>query len=118
MTGLHRKRKRKPTTTEDYAAMLVRMLRSYGPRIGQDPAAGLEKLREIEAELTSAVNTGLYLANKTGGHSVNELADILGVSKQAIHKRVQAGEAAARKPPRPVRHSAVQAAPRELEAGS
>lgn len=119
MTGVHRKRKRKPTTTEDYAAMLVRMIRAYGPRIGQDPAAGLEKLREIEAELTSAVNGGLYLANKTGGHSVNELAEVLGVSKQAIHKRVQAGEAIAKpKRPRPVRHNAARAVSRELEAGS
>ena len=45
MTGAHRKRKRKPTTTEDYAAMLVRMIRAYGPRIGQDPAAGSWPMR-------------------------------------------------------------------------
>jgi hypothetical protein len=120
MTGVHRKRKRKPTSTEDYAAMLVRMVRSYGRRIGEDPAAGLVALRDIETEFAAAVNVGLMAANREGGHSINDLADMLGVSKQAIHKRVQAGEAAAKpKPPRPVvRHSAVRAAPRELDAGS
>ena len=118
MTGVHRKRKRKPTSAGDYAAMMRRMIRNYARRAGEDPMAELANLRAIEAELHEAVNNGVYVANKTGGHSVNELAEVLGVSKQAIHKRVQAGEAAARpKPSRSVRHGAVRAVQRELEAG-
>ena len=95
MAGLHRKRKR-DTTADDYAAMLGRMLAAYGKRVGADPAASLPHLRELEQALTDSVNAGIWQANKTGGHSVNELADILGVSKQAIFKRVSLGEQAAR----------------------
>ena len=116
--GEHR-RKRRPTSTASYASMLLRMIRAYAPRIGRDPADGLARLREIESELTNAVNVGLMIANREHGHSVNELAATLGISKQAIHKRIRAGEAAAEaKTPRPVRSAARRAAPRELENGS
>jgi hypothetical protein len=121
MTGEHRKRKRRPTTTEDYAAMLRRMIRSYGRRIGENPEAGLEAVRAIEAELTGAVNTGLAEANRTGGRSMTELADMLGVSKQAIGARVKAGEATSRaraRAARPIRSSAVKAVPRALPGPS
>jgi hypothetical protein len=90
MPGLHRKRKH-TTTADDYAAMLARMMASYGKRIGDDPAASLAHLRNLESALTDATNHGLYLANKVGGHSINELADHLGVSKQAVFKRVGLG---------------------------
>jgi hypothetical protein len=121
MTGEHRKRKRRPTSTEEYGAMLRRMIRGYGKRIGTDadPGPALKMFREIEAELAEALNAGLAVSNRAGGHSINELADGLGVSKQAVHNRVRAGEIAAkRKTPRPVRHNAVKAVPRELDAGS
>ena len=119
MPGQHRKRKRKPTSAKDYAAMMRRMIRNYSRRGAENPAAELVNLRSIEAEVADAIDNALYLANKTGGHSVNELAEVLGVSKQAVHKRVQAGEAAAApKPSRPVRHGATRVVQRELEAGS
>jgi hypothetical protein len=119
MAGLHRRRKR-TTTTDDYSAMLARMLRSYGNRIGQDPEAGLAHLRNLEAELTAAVNVGIYTANRVGGHSINQLADILGVSKQAVHKRVGIGEQIARQREQADRKRiTLQAAkPRELPPGS
>jgi hypothetical protein len=132
MTGLHRKRKRE-TTTDDYAAMLARMVRAYGNRIGQDPAAGLAHLRQLETELTDAVNAGIYTANKVGGRSINYLAGDLGVSKQAVFKRVQAGKqvvqererrqraaqrAAQRKEQQTAESALWTAAPRELPPGS
>lgn len=119
MTGQHRKRR--PTTTDDYAAMLARMLRAYGTRIGQDPEAGLARLRELEQALADAANVGIYTANKTGGHSINQLADVLGVSKQAVHKRVGLGELVARQRERAQRRSISQArraAPKALPSGS
>src|SRR5215472_3513854 len=76
--------------------MLARMMASYGKRIGDDPAASLPHLRELETALTDATNHGLYLANKVGGRSINDLAGMLGVSKQAIFKRVGLGAAIAR----------------------
>lgn len=119
MTGQHRKRR--PTTTDDYAAMLARMLRAYGTRIGQDPQAGLSHLRELEQALADAANLGIYTANKVGGHSINQLADTLGVSKQAVHKRVGLGEQVARLRERVQRRTVTQArkaAPKQLPSGS
>jgi hypothetical protein len=113
MAGIHRRRKR-TTTTDDYSAMLARMLRSYGNRIGQDPEAGLGHLRDLEAELADAVNLGIYTANKVGGHSINQLADHLGVSKQAVYKRVQLGEIVQRQRDRRERTTLRAAKPREL----
>jgi hypothetical protein len=116
VTGIHRKRKR-TTTNDGYAAMLARMLRAYGTRIGEEPATGLAHLRELEQAMTDATNLGLYTANRDGGHSVNQLAAMLGISKQSVHARVKAGEriAAARaRRPRPI-PGAAKAAPRALE---
>lgn len=116
MTGQHRKRK--PTTTDDYSAMLTRMLRAYGKRISEDPEAGLSHLRQLETELTDAVNVGIYTANRIGGHSINQLADMLGVSKQAVHKRVGLGAQIAQQArPAPITQARV-ARPRELPPGS
>jgi hypothetical protein len=89
MQGKHRQR---TTETSDYVAMMTRILYGYGTRIAEDPAA-LASLRDLETTLKDAVNLGIYLANKGPGHySINEQAAILGVTKQAIHLRVQAGE--------------------------
>jgi hypothetical protein len=117
MPGLHRKRKR-TTSTSQYAAMLRRMTIRYGDRIGEDPAEGLAHLRELEQAMTDAVNLGIYTANRSG-HSINEMADMLGVSKQAIYKRVGLGEAVAQQRGKPrIEDAARVAAPRELPAGS
>jgi hypothetical protein len=118
MAGIHRRRKR-VTTTDDYAAMLRRMVLAYGTRIGAEPAAGLAHLRELEQAMTDATNLGIYTANRVGGHSINELAAILGVSKQAVHKRVGLGEqiAKSRTRTRPAA-TARMARPRELPPGS
>lgn len=78
--------------TSDYVAFLVRALHGYGRRIGDDPAA-LVHLREIEQALRDAVNLGCYLANQGPDHySQNEQARVLGVSRQAVAKRIGLGE--------------------------
>jgi hypothetical protein len=73
--------------------MLMRMIYGYGVRVGEDPA-GLAHLRDLETAMRDAVNIGIYAANKLEDrpYSINEIAAILGVSKQAVHKRVQLGE--------------------------
>ena len=94
MRGKHRARvaRKRSTENSDYAAMLIRMIYGYGKRVGDDPAA-LAHLRDIEAALRDAVNLGIAWANKETDrpYSINEMAAILGVSKQAVHKRVQNG---------------------------
>jgi hypothetical protein len=91
-TPMLRKTRKRTTETSDYVAMMTRVLYGYGARIADDPAA-LAHLRDLEATLKDAVNLGIFLANKGPGHySINEQASILGVTKQAIHLRVQSGE--------------------------
>jgi hypothetical protein len=72
--------------------MVVRVLYGYGYRIGQDPAALVHR-RDIETALRDAVNMGIFTANKAGTrpYSINEMAAMDGITKQAIHKRVRLG---------------------------
>lgn len=95
MPGRHRlPARRRNTETSEYVAMMMRIIIGYGERIGQDPA-GLVHLRDLEAVTRDAVNAGIYLANKSGDrpYSINEIAGLMGISKQAVHKRVKLGEA-------------------------
>lgn len=100
MTGRHarpgrlqRRQERRQVEASEYVAMMVRIIYGFGYRVSEDPAA-LVHLREIEAALRDAVNVGIYGANKLGDrpYGINELGSILGVSKQAVHKRVRLGE--------------------------
>jgi hypothetical protein len=95
VAGLHRKQKQRPTSTNDYAAMLRRMIVRYGDRIGEDPVTGLAALRDLEQAMTDSVNVGIHAAHLSG-HSYNQLATQLDVSKAAIVKRAKLGEAALR----------------------
>jgi hypothetical protein len=96
MPGRHRTavaRRRRATESSEYVAMLMRIIYGYGFRVGQDPAA-LAHFRDLEAGMRDAVNVGIYAANKLEDrpYSINEIASIMGISKQAVHKRVQEGE--------------------------
>jgi hypothetical protein len=90
---LQRRQERRKTETAEFAAMLTRMLYAYGYRVSQDPA-DLGYLRDLEAAFRDAVNLGIYAANKLGDHpyGIGTIGAVLGVSKQAIAKRVRLGE--------------------------
>lgn len=90
--GAQKARTPRVTETSDYVAMLKRVIYGYGQRIGSDPVA-LVHLRELEEAMRDAVNLGTYLANQgEGNYSQNEQARFLAVSRQAIAKRIKAGE--------------------------
>lgn len=90
MTGKHRARPR--TETSDYVAMLTRLLNSWGDRVAADPAA-LVHLPELTRLLADATNRGMFEANqRPGGYSQNDMAAILGVSRQAVAKRIGLGQ--------------------------
>jgi hypothetical protein len=95
MAGRHRlpDRRKREYESPEFAAMLVRMIYAYGARIGNDPAA-LTHLRDIETALRDATNAGIAAANRRPDqpYSLAEIADITGISRQAIHKRVRLGE--------------------------
>jgi hypothetical protein len=91
-------RQKRVTETSDYVAMMKRIIIGYGQRIGEDPVA-LVHLAELTAAMRDAVNRGMYLANQPGangqrGYSMNDMAKILDVSRQAVQKRVHLGESA------------------------
>jgi hypothetical protein len=71
--------------------MMTRIITSYGDRIASDPAA-LAHLRDLQAVLADQVNRGIFEANQSSDrYSQNEMARILGVTRQAIAKRIDLG---------------------------
>ena len=94
MTGKGRAKRgpRRVTETSDYVAMMTRIITAFGDRIAADPAA-LAHLRDLQDVLADQVNRGIFEANKGRSHySQNDMAAILGISRQAIAKRIQLGE--------------------------
>jgi hypothetical protein len=94
MPGRHRASKgpQRITETSDYVAMMTRIITAFGDRIAADPAA-LAHLRDLQDVLADQVNRGIFEANKGRHHySQNEMAAILGTSRQAIAKRIRLGE--------------------------
>ena len=115
MTGLHRRRKR-TTTTEQYARMLQRMIAAYGPRIGEEPMVALSHLQEIENALADATNLGVHLAIESG-QSPTKLADARGTTRQTIYKRAELGAQVATRRQKNNLPTTRTARPRELPAG-
>jgi hypothetical protein len=94
MTSTQRAKRRpqRITETSDYVAMMTRIINAFGDRIAADPAA-LAHLRDLQEVLTDQVNRGIFEANKGGNHfSQNEMAAILGISRQAMAERIRIGE--------------------------
>lgn len=80
--------------TSDYVAFMTRAMVAWGDRIASDPAA-LVHLRELEQTLAQQTNRGMWEANRREQYSQNHMASILGVSRQAVAKRIGLGELAA-----------------------
>jgi hypothetical protein len=84
--ALTRKRSRRHTENDEYAAFTRRVLRAYGRRIAAgdiDAIADLGGLLgEVETALGRAV-TGL----RDDGYSLADIGLRLGVSRQAVHQR-------------------------------
>lgn len=90
--GRARRGPQRATETSDYVAMMTRIITAFGDRIAADPAA-LAHLHDLQDVLSDQVNRGIFEANKGRNHySQNEMAAILGISRQAIAKRVGLGE--------------------------
>ena len=85
-TALTRKRRRRHTENDEYAAFTRRVLRGYGRRIAAgdiDAIADLDDmLTEVEIALSRAVS-GL----RDTGYSLAEIGLRLGVTRQAVHQR-------------------------------
>jgi len=93
MTGRHVKSKTpaRVTETSDYVAMMLRIFDGYAARIADDPVA-LAHLRDLQAGFDGAVNRGIFAANQgTNPYSQNDMAKVLGTSRQAIQQRIKKG---------------------------
>lgn len=85
------KRAKTVTETEDYVAMLARVIDGYGKRIAEDPVAAAYAA-DLQTRLSDAVNVGIATAQtREGGWSMREIGGYLGVSHVAIIGRVKRG---------------------------
>lgn len=98
MPGKHRmskekgaKRAPRAVETSEYVAFMTRILIGWGDRVAADPAA-LVHLRELQETLGQQTNRGIWEANERGRYSQNHMAAILGVSRQAVAKRIREGQ--------------------------
>lgn len=100
MAGKHREPARRPKReyeASEYAAFVIRTINGWGARAGEDPA-GLAYLPAFEEALRNAANLAIATANQRPDqpYSLAEIASIMGMSRQAVHKRGRLGEAIAR----------------------
>lgn len=96
MNGRHRhgQRSKRVTETSEKVAMMLRIFASYGDRIAEDPAA-LIHLEDLTIAFRDAVNMGIFRANAgEHGYSQNEIAAMLGRTRQAVQQRIRSGETA------------------------
>ena len=79
-----------PRETGDLAAGAARIVRSLGRRICQEDPADLLYLVELEQAARSALDAAV-LAQRERGATDGQIAEALGVSRQAVSKRWPGG---------------------------
>jgi hypothetical protein len=83
---MSRKRAKRTVENAPYAAMLRRMLRSYARRVAAGDVEALRDLVLLPAEVDAMVRTAVAGLRECG-YSWSEIADRLGVTKQAAQMR-------------------------------
>ncbi|MEV0311892.1 hypothetical protein [Nonomuraea fuscirosea] len=79
--------------TEDYIAMLHRMIEALARRLADDPV-GLVHVEPLREHLRDAMNTAIAInQGKPGGYSFGELAKILGIKRESVYERAIKGRA-------------------------
>jgi len=84
--SLTAKRPRRPVENDEYAAFARRVLRSYSRRIAAGDIDALEDMRDLAAEVETAMSqavTGL----RERGYSWAEIGTRLGITRQAAQQR-------------------------------
>jgi hypothetical protein len=86
--ALRAKRAKRTTENGEFDAFVRRILRAYGRRVASGDVEALRALNTLQAELDATLR--LAVAGLRGGdrpYSWQEIADRLGVSRQAVHLR-------------------------------
>lgn len=78
------------TETAEYAAMLKRMIRAYGRRVGDADEVDLATMLEVRAEMELAIAAAVQGQRDGLGRSWSEIARGLGTTRQAAHARFAA----------------------------
>lgn len=81
------KRAKKTYETTDYAAMLRRMIRSYGRRVGGADVEDLAEMLALREDLDRAIAAAVTAQREDLGRSWAEIAKAGGTSRQAAEKR-------------------------------
>lgn len=87
------KRPRREYETPDVGAALTRQLRALGRRLAAGDPEDLRVIRILQEELAQAERLGVT-GLRAQGHSDRDLAEPLGISRQAIQKRFPREETA------------------------
>lgn len=88
-----RKRPQRVTETEEYVAMLHRMVDALGVRLADDPA-GLVHVEPLREHLRDVMNIAIAVnQEKPRGYSFGELAKILGIKRESVYERAVKGRA-------------------------
>jgi predicted DNA-binding protein YlxM (UPF0122 family) len=87
-SGRHRKR---VVETEEYVAMLHRMVNALARRLSDDPV-GLVHVEPLRDHLRDAMNIAIAVnQEKPRGYSFGELAAILGTRRESVYERAAKG---------------------------
>jgi hypothetical protein len=90
-TSPRRKRAPHVVETEDYVAMLHRMVDALGVRLADDPA-GLVHVEGLRDHLRDMANVAIaHNQAKPRGYSFAELGRILGMKRESAYERAQKG---------------------------
>jgi DNA invertase Pin-like site-specific DNA recombinase len=80
------KRVRSEVGNDVYAGFVRRIVRAFGRRIGAGDVAALSELEALRRELDATIH-GAVVELRADGYSWQQLADVLGVSRQAVMQR-------------------------------
>lgn len=72
--------------TPEYAAMLERMIKAYGRRVGDGDPVDLTRMAEVVEALEAATRVAVE-GLRAAGFSWREVGESLGMSKQAAQQR-------------------------------
>jgi len=86
-TALTRKRRKRHTENDEYAAFTRRVLRGYGRRIAAGDIDAIADLGGLLGEVESALSRAVSGLRDNHGYSWAEIGLRLGVTRQAVHQR-------------------------------
>lgn len=73
--------------TTEYAAMMARMMRSYGKRIANGDPSDLADAVKLQRQLDGIIRDAVTAMRAESGFSWQQLADELGTTRQAAQQR-------------------------------